>query len=113
MYIPATLDNLDAPCSSSPSFSNIPITIICEGKTFCFNHGAIDPDGDSLAYSLVTPYNEGPGSSAPYVIYAHGYSAQQPLPSDPPISLNPFTGEICMTPTQIIISPMAVSVKKI
>ena len=34
------------------------------------------------------------------------------LPSDPPITINPVTGEICMSPTQIIISPMAVLVRK-
>ena len=112
MYIPATLDNLDAPCSSSPSFSNIPITIMCEGQTFCFNHGVIDPDGDSLVYSLVTPYDKGPGTSSPKVIFDHGYSAKQPFPSDPPITLNSQTGEICMSPTQLIISPMALLVQK-
>ncbi len=112
LFILATLNNVDAPCSSSPAFSNIPITIVCVGQTFCFNHGAIDPDGDSLVYSLVPPYNLGPGKNPETVTYAHGYSSKQPIPSDPPITLNPLTGQICMTPTDLIISPLAMLVEK-
>ena len=112
MYIPATLDNLDAPSCSSPSFTNIPVTILCEGERLCFNHGAVDPDGDSLTYALVAPFDKGPGGFPPHLIYANGFSAQQPFPSDPPISLNTVTGDICMTPTVNIIAPLAVLVTK-
>jgi gliding motility-associated-like protein len=112
MYIPATLNNLVAPCNSSPTFSNPPSTIICNGQQFCFNHGAIDPDGDSLVYTLVTPYDLGPGGSPVYVTYLGGYSAQQPLPSSPPVYMDPLTGDICMTPTTNITTVMAVLVQE-
>ena len=51
-YIKAELNNLAAPCNSSPTFFNKPMAIACRGQSFCFNHGAIDPDGDSLVYSF-------------------------------------------------------------
>jgi gliding motility-associated-like protein len=112
MYIPATLNNLVAPCNSSPTFSNPPSTIICNGQQFCFNHGAIDPDGDSLVYTLVTPYDGGPSGSPVYVTYLAGYSPQQPLPSSPPVTIDPLTGDICMTPTTNITTVMAVLVQE-
>ena len=112
MYIQATLNNLIAPCNSSPTFSNPPSTVICNGQLFCYNHGAIDPDGDSLVYQLVTPYDQGPGSSSVYVTYLAGYSATQPLPSSPPVSIDPSSGDICMTPTTNITTVMAVLVQE-
>jgi len=69
---------------------------MCSGQTHCFNDGALDPDGDSLSYSLVTPFSS---SGSSFVYFLPPYSATQPLPSDPPCTINPVTGEICMSPT--------------
>ncbi len=107
-YIEATLNNLQTPCNSTPSFTNKPVTMMCQGQTMCYNHGALDPDGDSLVYSMDTPKN-GAGT---YVSWIPPYTAQQPLPSNPPITCDPHTGDICMTPTMNIISPMAVKVEQ-
>jgi len=112
IYIPATLNSVAAPCNSSPSFTSYPSTIICLNQQFCYNHGAVDPDGDSLSYSLITPYDDGPGGSTPNVSYISPYTAQQPLPSSPPITIDPITGDICMTPTQNITSVFSVLVKE-
>lgn len=112
MYIPATLNNLVAPCNSSPTFSNPPSTIICNGQQFCFNHGAIDPDGDSLVYSMVTPYDDGPLGAVPNVLYLGIYTPLQPLVSSPPVTMDPVTGDICMTPTMNITTVMAVLVQE-
>ena len=105
-YIPATLNNAAAPCNSSPTFTNMPATIICNGQNFCYNHGALDPDGDSLVYSLVSPFQ---ALSTP-VNYMGGYSATNPLPSNPAVNINPVTGDICMTPTANIIAVVGVRV---
>ncbi len=43
--------------NSSPRFSNRPPIYICNGIPIGFNHAATDPDGDSLVYSLCTPFN--------------------------------------------------------
>jgi len=112
MYLQATLNNVLAPCNSSVTFSNPPSTIICSGQLFCYNHGAIDPDGDSLVYQLVTPYDQGPGSGSTYVTYLPGYSATQPLVSVPPVTMDPVTGDICMTPTVNITTVLAVLVQE-
>jgi gliding motility-associated-like protein len=112
IYIPATLNNVAAPCNSSPTFSNPPSTIICLGQSFCYNHGAVDPDGDSLSYSFVTPYDDGPSGSVPNVSYLAGYSALQPLPSSPAVTIDPVTGDICMTPTQNITTVFSVLVQE-
>jgi gliding motility-associated-like protein len=106
IYIESHLNNVAAPCNSSPAFSNIPVPFICEGQSFCFNHGAVDPDGDSLTYTLVNP-GTGPGT---YVTYLNPYSASQPLLSTPAVTFNNATGDICMNPQQIIVTVMAVRV---
>ncbi|MCX6310112.1 MAG: PKD domain-containing protein [Bacteroidetes bacterium] len=106
IYIESHLNNVDAPCNSSPTFSNIPVPFICSGQSYCFNHGAVDPDGDSLSYTLVNPAT-GPTT---FVTYIAPYSALQPVLSSPAVSFNNVTGDICMNPTQIIVTVMAVRV---
>lgn len=112
LYIQAKLNNLAAPCNSSPTFSNSPSTIFCSGQQFCYNHGALDPDGDSLVYSMTTPFDRGPGGSPVYVTYLTGYTAQQPLPSVPSVSCDPLTGDICMNPTANIITVVNVTIEQ-
>jgi gliding motility-associated-like protein len=92
------------PCNSSPVFSNKPVTIICNGQQFCFNHGAVEPDGDSLSYHFAGPYI----SAGTSVTWLAGYSSTQPLHSTPPVTLDPLTGDVCMTPTQNCITIMGV-----
>lgn len=106
--VEATLDNLNVICNSSPQFSNNPVPFICVGQTFCFNHGAIDADGDSLVYSLVAPLNAS-GSS---VTYLGGYSATQPVTSNPPVTFDNATGDICMTPQALEVAVVAVLVEE-
>lgn len=106
IYVEANLDNDLFPCNSSPQFSNKPIPFICVNQTYCFNHGAIDPDGDSLVYALV-PCATGPTTN---VTYLGGYSPTQPIASVPAATINSATGDICVTPTQLEVGVMAVKV---
>lgn len=108
IYLEAVINNFDYPCNSSPTFSNPPVPFVCAGQTYCFNHGATDIDGDSLAYSLVPPAT-GPNTT---VTYLNGYSATQPLLSNPAISIDPITGDICMTPTLQEVTVLAVLVEE-
>jgi len=108
IYIETTLNNVSAPCNNSPTFSNRPVPFVCAGQSYCFNHGAIDPDGDSLAYSLVDPLS----APAVPVTFIAPYTATQPIPSLPAMTLNPVTGDICMNPSQIIVAVMAVRVEE-
>ena len=106
MYIYATLNNTITPCNNSPTFSNKPVPFACLGQQFCYNHGAYDQDGDSLSYSLLTPYN----SAGTPITYLSPWDANNPLSSSPAVNLNPLTGDICMTPTNLEITVMAVLV---
>lgn len=108
MYIQATLNNLTFPCNNSPSFTNRPVPFICVGQPFCYNNGSNDADGDSLYYTLVTPMT----SPTTSVTYVSPYTATQPLLSSPPCTFNPLTGDLCMTPTTIQVTVMAVLVSE-
>ena len=108
IYVEALLNNLDVVCNNSPTFSNKPVSFPCVGQTSCFNHGAIEPDGDSLFYSLIAPAT-GPATA---VTYIPGYSAQQPLISNPATTFNTATGDICMTPTLREVTVLAVKVEE-
>lgn len=108
MYLQATLDNLNNPCNSSPIFSNDPVPYVCVGESFCFSHGAIDADGDSISFYQIVPLDQGPTDP---VNYNAGFSASQPISSSPSITFNQTTGEICMTPTNIEVSVTALVVE--
>jgi gliding motility-associated-like protein len=108
IYVEAVLNNLDFACNNSPTFSNPPVSFPCVGQTSCFNHGVIEPDGDSLYYSLVAPAT-GPATAVTYIA---GYSPQQPLNSNPATTFNSATGDICMTPTLQEVTVLAVKVEE-
>ncbi|HPD54138.1 MAG TPA: hypothetical protein PLI08_09360, partial [Bacteroidia bacterium] len=108
MYIFATLDNTSGICNNSPVFSNKPVPFVCLGQQFCFNHGAYDPDGDSLVYQMITPLDQaGLG-----VTYLAPFNALNPLSSSPAMTFNPANGDICMTPTNLEVTVMAVLVNE-
>lgn len=107
-YIYATLNNTISPCNTSPTFSNKPVPFICLGQQFCFNHGAYDSDGDSLAYQLITPLQ----TATTPVTYKSPYNASNPLNSSPATSFNTSTGDICLTPQALEVTVMAVIVRE-
>ncbi|REJ80060.1 MAG: hypothetical protein DWQ44_06855 [Bacteroidetes bacterium] len=100
MYVEATLNNVLAPTNSSPQFTNIPVAFLCVNQNFTYNHGVVDPNGDSLVYSFVTPktYNSS-NNTVGNVSFRSGYSATSPLTSSPAVSLNSANGDITMRPT--------------
>lgn len=108
IYVEAFLNNLDFACNNSATFSNPPVSFPCVGQTSCFNHGAIDIDGDSLYYTLIAPMT----SATTNVTYIAPYSAQQPLASTPGTTFNPNNGDICMTPTMQQVTVLAVKVEE-
>mgnify|MGYP000559491767 CR=1 FL=1 len=57
LAFPAQKQNGTLFLNSSPSFKMLTGDYICLNRPFTFEFGATDSDGDSLAYSLVTPYN--------------------------------------------------------
>ncbi|MBL0343471.1 MAG: SprB repeat-containing protein [Bacteroidetes bacterium] len=108
LYVEAKLNNLLAPQNNSHSFSNNPIAFVCVGQNFNFNQGVFDPDGDSLAYSLIAPKT----SATTEVLFLPPATTLNPLASSSPFILDPITGDLNFTPSQIQIGILAVLVKE-
>ncbi|MCB9169778.1 MAG: PKD domain-containing protein [Flavobacteriales bacterium] len=97
--------------NSSPRFTNYPPIALCVNQDFVFDHSATDPDGDQLEYSLITPYNGGntltpmpsPPAGPPYmpVSWATGFSQNAQMSANPPLTMDPVTGELTVTPNTI------------
>lgn len=90
--------------NSSPVFNLFPPLFICVNQPFTFNHAATDANGDSLVYSLYTPYNNTPaptfpGNTATFnpITWVGGYNSSNPLGATP-FSINPTTGLLTCTP---------------
>ncbi|GAB3556366.1 gliding motility-associated C-terminal domain-containing protein [Spirosoma fluminis] len=98
--------------NSSPNFGIPNGDYICLNRPFTFNTGATDADGDELRYSLVTPLNgyttrqtteslnDSPKASYPTIAWAPGISLQNIIPGNPPLSINPTTGQLSVRATQ-------------
>lgn len=89
-YIP---DNNIVTSNSSPKWVDGPQSFICQGSAVSIDHSASDTDGDSLHYSLYTPYDSNtvtfPGGvfSGVPLAWASTYSANNPLNASIPNSL--------------------------
>lgn len=108
MYVAANLNNLFYDDNNSPSFTNNPIAFVCLGQSFTYNHGVIDIDGDSLVYTLVNPLRN-VTDSIPFV---PGYSATNPITSNPPLAINANNGDLNMNPTQQEVGVLSVLVSE-
>ena len=118
-------------CNSSPEFNDFPPIIICNGVDVNFDHSATDVDGDSIVYSLCTPFigggtgTQNPGSpfgvapnpetAPPYeaVNYVGVYSSLNPILAERPgMIINKETGLLSGVPTllgQFVVSICAQS----
>ena len=104
-----------AGCNSAPRFTARPPFFLCAGRDFFFDQSATDPDGDSLVYAITAGYHSqnlagagavhtslgspivgphNPMGPPPYqtLIYAPGYSAQQPFGPNSICQIDPQTG---------------------
>ncbi|GAA4409593.1 hypothetical protein GCM10023187_33160 [Nibrella viscosa] len=108
LEFPAPWNGPTAVVNSSPVFGTAKGDYICLGRPFTFDFSAKDPDGDSLVYSLVTPYNgfsnqnqpnpqvSNPGPY-PTVNWTSGTSLQNVIPGPAPLRVNPQTGLLTVT----------------
>jgi len=89
--------------NSSPQWKNFTPVFVCQGTPLVFDHGATDKDGDSLAYSFYTPFDNNaptfPGNVATFtsIVYNGGYTFGNPLGGGG-FTVNPTTGVITGTP---------------
>jgi gliding motility-associated-like protein len=110
-YMAHIPDVVVASCNSSPRYNNFPPIAVCVGVPLIFDHSATDPDADSLAYELCDPYDGGdqsnpmpvPPAAPPYplVIYNSPYTGQNPMSSNPALSIDPVTGMLTGTPNML------------
>jgi len=110
LYVESTLNNLNAPCNSSPYFTTRPVPYLCSGQLINYNHGAIDPDGDSLVYTLVNPL-DGPAVPVPYIA---PFTPTYPLTTTPANSFgfDSFSGQMTFNPSGQQIAILAVLVEE-
>lgn len=98
--------SFSASCNNSAVFNNFPPQIICINNPLVYNHGATDPDGDSLSYEFCQAYDGGASSNprpvpvfrADPLVYRGPYSAARPMGGNPRIQIDSKTGLITGTP---------------
>ena len=106
LCVEATLNNTIF-CNNSPTFTQYPTPFICVGNYYCYNNGAVENDGDSLVYSLVTPMVSNNGGTVNYIA---PYSITNPVGNGS--SFDPVTGNLCVTPLAIITGVLAIKVSE-
>ncbi|MCC3159437.1 gliding motility-associated C-terminal domain-containing protein [Hymenobacter sp. 15J16-1T3B] len=105
--------------NTSPTFSDTAVVVICQGDTSLFLNNAVDPDGDRLVYSLVTPYdrlaNVNQFTPPPIAVqYAPGYGPTTPFGTAAGnfATLNASTGLATYAVTQLGNFVVSVEVKE-
>jgi gliding motility-associated-like protein len=112
------------PCNNAAYFKNFPPIFICVNATLVFDHSAIDIDGDSLSYELITPFDGGtpncpdpsPGAGGtgcptqppppPYapILWIGTFSATNPLNNPSNVNnlkIDPVSGVLTGIPNQV------------
>lgn len=94
IYVYTQICHDDFPGNNSPQWLNPPSVYICNAP-YSIMQNAIDPDGDSLVYSIGPCYTTSTGQTIPY---NNGYSQSSPLGPDWQVSIDPTNGELTFTP---------------
>ncbi len=81
--------------NNSPLISFPPIDNACLGTAFCYNPGIIDPDNDSLDFSISYSYTDDPNNSPAGIQQI----ATEIFPSG--FSINKQTGTLCWNSSQV------------
>lgn len=95
-------------CNSGPKFREFPPLFICVNEPINWDHSAVDAEGDSLVYSLCTPFAGGdiinnqpqPPNPPPYetISWLPPFGLDNILGGTDVLSINPSTGLITGTP---------------
>ena len=112
LEFPAVVRNGQPFIDSTPQIFPPLSDYACRGELFYYDFGGQDPDGDSLAYDMVTPLNghatagnPNPGQAvqAPYslVTWKAGLSEQNQMPGAPTLQENARTGRLTVRATDL------------
>ncbi|HEX2607738.1 MAG TPA: PKD domain-containing protein, partial [Flavisolibacter sp.] len=93
----------DAPENNSAFFNGKDTVVVCANNSFCYDFGAVDKDGDSLAYSFCNAYIGGstanpspnPPEEPPYSSVNYSGFYNESMPMGPDVHLDPKTGMVC------------------
>lgn len=106
-YVATIPGSSSSPDNNSPNWNQLPPLYVCVNLPFQFDHSAFDADGDSLVYSLCTPFEGAtpgapqpdPPGAPPYteVSWQAPYSLNDML-GGAPMTIDPVTGQINATP---------------
>ncbi len=94
----ADLNSILGP-NTSPKFVNPAAKSFCAGTPFIWSQAAVEPDGDSLFYEFGIPQAGSCTSPAP-MVFAQGYSKNQPMSTLTGINFNNRTGTLRFTASQ-------------
>ncbi len=110
VYLETTLNSLAAPCNNGVEFMLNKSLFLYAGELNNLNFGAWDPDGDSIAISLVNPLGS-PSNPVPFNI---PYSANYPIATAPSNSfgLNEEIGQLTFTPSVAQLAMMAIKAEE-
>ncbi len=115
LYVEATFNNVAAQGNSSPYFSVKPVPYVCVNTPYTYNNGAVDPNADSVGFSIIQPRTvpfcgtlatDIPFSSAAYNLI------DNPFGTGNTFSINPTTGELNFTPNALQIAVVTVLVEE-
>ncbi len=116
LSIEATVNNTINPatgqpyCNNSVSFTSVPVPFVCAQSDVTYNNGAVDVDGDSIVYSLITPL----GNNYAPMTFNAGWNVNNPVRTNPANSFgfNTSTGQMDFTPAQQEIDVLAVKIEE-
>lgn len=108
--------------NSSPVFGSYPNAYMCASQPNTQDFSAVDADGDSLVYALITPLNGNASSltpipapsSGPYtsITWQAPYSAADMMGGTPVMSINSATGILTAAPTALGVYVFAIVVRE-
>ncbi len=107
-YISTDMNTALTPCNNSPDFLNSPVAFFCVNEPVNYNHGASDPENDSLVFSLVDCLSSS-GTSSPYT---GAFNGTNPLATSTGVIIDPITGGLQFTPNQIQVGVICVLVEE-
>jgi gliding motility-associated-like protein len=90
------------------------VRAFCVGNVFNWKQSAVEPDGDSIRYTLTNVKDDQGACNYQNIAYANGFSMTQPISTNPPQSLvmDPQTGIITFEPSMVEVDVMAVLVEE-
>lgn len=112
LYVgPLRINTASSTCNSSPIFSSlatgstIPRAYICAGQSSVLDFSGVDPDGDSLTYTLVDCQEQSGNQNGPISVVTYntagGFGGTTPLGPDWQASLDAKTGLLTLTPNPL------------